>query len=263
MLDEAVEFAIGKDSAKGGRIVIGTQTLEQSLDLCADLLITDLCPMDVLLQRVGRLHRHRRPRPSGFEEAHAVVLCPETGLDPLVTRQENGLGANPDGPSLAGIYVDVPGLAATLSEIEERPIWRIPDMNRSLVEAATHPEALDRIAEARGWQSYRQRVTGRALAEMQTAKLAILDRTKPLAPFPDDQILRTRLGESGVVLQLPEGTIGAFGKPVRTMSLPAHWSRGMTGEEVVAVEAGPPISMTVSDMVLTYGPEGLKKGEPA
>ncbi|WP_452101184.1 CRISPR-associated helicase Cas3' [Camelimonas fluminis] len=66
LLDRAVEAALGRNSPIGGRIVIGTQTLEQSLDLCADILITDLCPMDVLLQRIGRLHRHRRPRPDGF-----------------------------------------------------------------------------------------------------------------------------------------------------------------------------------------------------
>lgn len=83
LLDRAVEHAIGKDSLMGGRIVIGTQTLEQSLDLCADLLITDLCPMDVLLQRIGRLHRHHRTRPEGFDSARVMVLCPQDGLDPL------------------------------------------------------------------------------------------------------------------------------------------------------------------------------------
>jgi len=67
LLDAAVEARIGKRRPPGPLILVGTQTLEQSLDLDADLLITDLCPMDVLLQRIGRLHRDDRPadeRPS-------------------------------------------------------------------------------------------------------------------------------------------------------------------------------------------------------
>lgn len=266
LLDQAVEQAIGRNSPPGGRIVIGTQTLEQSLDLCADLLITDLCPMDVLLQRIGRLHRHQRLRPDGFARARVIVMCPDGGLEPLTQRAENGLGSFAGGPNLSGVYVDVPGLQATLDQITAQPVWHIPAMNRALVEAATHPQALEAIAEAHGWQGYRQRVIGKALAEMRTAGLVTLDRTKPLISggrvncFPDDEKIRTRLGEEGAVLTLPPGTIGPFGTPVTRMALPAHWSRGLTGEEEVRVTPGAPIGVTVSDRFLTYGPQGLQQG---
>lgn len=50
----------GKEQrCKGGRILIGTQVLEQSLDIDADFLVTRIAPTDMVLQRTGRLWRHR------------------------------------------------------------------------------------------------------------------------------------------------------------------------------------------------------------
>lgn len=62
LFDELGPKSTRDDGRPRRRIVVATQVIEQSLDLDFDLLITDIAPSDLVLQRMGRLHRHARPR---------------------------------------------------------------------------------------------------------------------------------------------------------------------------------------------------------
>jgi CRISPR-associated endonuclease/helicase Cas3 len=59
-----------------GRILVGTQVLEQSLDIDADFLVSRLAPTDMLLQRLGRLWRHDNPRRNVHAKQEVWVLAP-------------------------------------------------------------------------------------------------------------------------------------------------------------------------------------------
>jgi CRISPR-associated endonuclease/helicase Cas3 len=58
-------------------IVIGTQVLEQSLDIDFDVLLTEIAPMDLLIQRIGRLHRHHINRPEKLKQSTVYLLGAE------------------------------------------------------------------------------------------------------------------------------------------------------------------------------------------
>ncbi|KOV34813.1 CRISPR-associated protein Cse1 [Streptomyces sp. XY431] len=80
--DLLARFGPDGDRPRGPHIVVASQVAEQSLDVDFDLLVTDLCPVDLMLQRMGRLHRHPRgegqsARPARLRTARCLV----TGVD--------------------------------------------------------------------------------------------------------------------------------------------------------------------------------------
>lgn len=272
LLDAAVERTLSPrpdQRPHGGCIVIGTQTLEQSLDIDADMLITDLCPVDVLLQRIGRLHRHRVARPGGFEQARCVVLSPHGGLDRFTARLfENGLGCFTTKQGIGGVYINLPACELTRQLILDHREWAIPDMNRILVESATHEDKINDLCAARGsnWQNYWDNVSGKHIAEAQSAHNVALPFQTDFSELPEwpskEESIRTRLGAEGVRLDFVSGTIGPFGSEISSITLPAHLSAYVKVPDTPldVRTQGSSLQFTVESHAFTYDRSGLSKG---
>jgi CRISPR-associated endonuclease/helicase Cas3 len=86
-IEEAVrvKFGKGKNGEKNPSrphksIVIATQVIEQSLDLDFDYMVSDLAPIDLLIQRAGRLHRHTQndsTRPQRLKTPTLLIAFPQ------------------------------------------------------------------------------------------------------------------------------------------------------------------------------------------
>jgi hypothetical protein len=126
-IEQKVLERFGKAAPPGGRVLIATQVVEQSLDLDFDELHTDLAPIDLLFQRAGRLHRHDGVRLPGFESPLLVVHVPS----------DADIAALRFGPSR--FVYDAGTLWIAARALRSRDALNLPADIRPLVEESYHP----------------------------------------------------------------------------------------------------------------------------
>ncbi len=117
-------------------ILVATQVAEQSLDIDADVMFSDLCPIDLLLQRAGRLHRHedrhlnKRPALYSTPVLHILIERPAAGELPDIRE----ISAN-------GKIYDKAMLYRTWQLLHARIAWSLPGDYRTLIEGVYGDDA--------------------------------------------------------------------------------------------------------------------------
>jgi len=259
-LDAEVSSRLGKGSPNGPLLLIGTQTLEQSLDIDADWLITDLAPMDVLLQRMGRLHRHARvQRPAHFAAARVLLRTPDQPLHQYL--QASGALKGPAG--LGSVYADGRVLQCTLQSLAEQPQIVIPQQNRPRIENTTHPEALGALG--RPWQAHAGYMEGAFLADLRLADHSILNGDLPFGELhfsTDDGWVRSRLGDPSYELPLQQACQSPFGLTLDRLTLPVRWLQGVQAPETLAaVPTAAGLHFAIGAQHFRYSRYGLEQDD--
>jgi CRISPR-associated endonuclease/helicase Cas3 len=182
-----------------GRVLVATQVVEQSLDVDFDLLVTDLAPADLVVQRAGRLWRHpwrgARPVPG----SRLLLLSPEPVSDPPA----DWMG----GAASRFVYDNPAVLWRSAQALLSAGSIVSPDNIRDLVEAA-----YDEANTPTGLETATVRAQGKGAAARGVAGQNILTFDQPYDRAaglwePDDHT-PTLLGEPQVTLRLASYTNG-------------------------------------------------------
>jgi len=200
--EQRVVKRFGKTSTapqRRGKILIATQVVEQSLDLDFDTLITDLAPIDLLIQRAGRLRRHTRDKAGGRIDGkdQRGEVCLHI-FSPEITKAPNkdwyaGFFSNAQ-----KVYENHGQLWLAANLLHGQGKFRMPEDARSLIEDVYGDEAQNSIPEALLNQSLE--AEGNDRADASVGRLNVLSMEVGYSDAStnrwwDESITPTRLGE--------------------------------------------------------------------
>ncbi len=198
-IEQRVLELFGPDSTpaeRAGKVVIATQVVEQSLDLDFDFMISDLAPIELLIQRAGRLHRHERP---GRDEPLFLIHGPHPEENVDQDWYKDVL------PSASYVYPDVARLWLGAKTLVEQEAIRIPEQARKLVEsvygvdiAESAPEAL---VEASG-DAYGEMKVDRSMGRLNSLNFDRGYGAESSLDWFEDTRTPTRLGDPTTTLRL-------------------------------------------------------------
>lgn len=128
-------------------VLVATQVVEQSLDLDFDVMVSDLAPIDLLLQRSGRMHRHHHRSQSRLPGLKKPVLWL---VQPQIDRKDKAQFA------AAGYIYDRHSLLRSWLALRHRAQIQLPEETDTLIEAvydlnAPIPASLEPV-HAEDWQ---------------------------------------------------------------------------------------------------------------
>jgi len=199
--------AFGKEGGfeqRKGRLVIATQVVEQSLDLDFDVIITDLAPIDLMLQRAGRMHRHIRDKMGNFktdgdDERGAATLYIHT---PEYTDSPQTNWFSAFFPNAKKVYENHGRLWLGLKQLNQLPKHTLPENIRDLIEnvygkGSEIPKGLEKS----DINAYGNQSSQRTIGEFNTIDYEI-GYTMDGQNWEEDLKMPTRLGEETLILTL-------------------------------------------------------------
>lgn len=150
VIENRVLATFGKHSTaaeRQGKVLIATQVFQESLDADADVMISDICPIDDLIQRAGRLYRHRRDKagkplakgPDARPEPTLYVNAPAWTDEPADNWLLSVL------PNTEYVYRSPARLWLGMKALREQGAIRMPEGARDLIEAVYGADAENAI----------------------------------------------------------------------------------------------------------------------